>query len=74
MILTRGDGRQEIDLLPPQSPAEVVSAVLPSPVCPQAVIATSGDGFEEPVGPGESHLDDELPRPGEASSEEGGGS
>lgn len=74
VILTRGDGRQEIDLLPPQSPAEAVGAVLPTPVCPQAVIATTGDGFEEPPGPGGSHLDDELPRPGDASSGEGGAS
>jgi transposase InsO family protein len=72
VILTRGDGRQEIDLLPPPSPAEVVSAVLPTPVCPQAVIAAGGDGFEEPPVPGESHLDDDLPRPGDDAFGEGG--
>jgi hypothetical protein len=74
VILTRGDGRQEIDLLPPQLPAEAVGAVLPEPVCPQALIATAGEGFEEPPGPGRSHLDDELPRPGEGGSGEGGAS
>src|SRR5207237_7926446 len=50
VILTRAQGRQESDLLPPQSPAEAVGAVLPTPVCPQAVIATTGDGAEEPTG------------------------
>src|SRR5262245_55940693 len=70
VILTGPDGRQEIDLLPPQSPAEAVAATLPVPVCPQAVIAT-GEGFEEPPGPGESHLDDALPPAGEAAGEGG---
>ena len=65
VILTRADGRQEIDLLPPQAPAEALSAVLPTPVCPQAVVAEGGDGFEEPPGPGQSHLDGELPHAGE---------
>ena len=69
VILTRADGRQEIDLLPPQTPAEAVGAVLPTPVCPQAVIASTGEGFEEPPGPGQSHLDEELP--GDASGEGG---
>src|SRR5262249_32606791 len=68
VILTRGDGRQEIDPLPPQSPAQGPGGGSPTPVCPQAVIAT-GDGFEEPPGPGQSHLDDELP--GDASGEGG---
>ena len=72
VILTRGDGRQEIDLLPPQLPSDAVSAVLPMPVCPQAVFAGT-EGFEEPPAPGQSHLDERLPRPG-AASEEGGGS
>jgi transposase InsO family protein len=71
VILTRADGRQEIDLLPPQSPAEAFGVVLPTPVCPQAVIAT-GDGFEEPPAPGQSHLDDELPPPAGDASYEGG--
>jgi transposase InsO family protein len=74
VILTRGDGRQEIDLLPPRSPADAVSAVLPTPVCPQAPIATAGEGFEEPAGPGQSHLDERLPRPGDGASGEGGAS
>jgi Integrase core domain len=67
VILTRPDGRQEIDLLPPQSPG----AGLPEPVCPQALIAAGGEGFEEPPGPGESALDEELPRSGDASGEGG---
>jgi transposase InsO family protein len=71
VILTRPGGRQEIDLLPPQSPAEAVGAVLPTPVCPQALIAT-GEGFEEPPGPGQSHLDAGLPHPGDDARGEGG--
>jgi transposase InsO family protein len=74
VILTRADGRQEIDLLPPNPPAEAVQAVLPTPVCPQAVVAATGDGFEEPVGPGESNLDEGLDHlSGEDAVGEGGG-
>jgi hypothetical protein len=61
VILTRGDGRQEIDLLPPPAPV-TDNAVSPSggavsPVCPQGVVAVTGDGFEEPPAPGTSPLD-----------------
>ena len=34
VILTSGDGRQEIDLVPPQSPAEAAPRCCPTPVCP----------------------------------------
>jgi transposase InsO family protein len=55
VILTSGDGRQEIDLLPPAPPS---ATTLPAPVCPQGVVAaTSNEGFEEPPRPGESALD-----------------
>jgi transposase InsO family protein len=65
MILTSGDGRQEIDLLPP-SASEVK---LPEPLCPQGIVNGTdesniegevGEGFEEPPLPGESPLDDGL--------------
>ena len=74
MILTNGDGRKEIDLLPPGSPADAINAVLPTPVCPQAVVSATGDGFEEPPAPGESPLDEGLDRLSGDASAEGGGS
>ncbi len=74
VILTRPDGRQEIDLLPPGSPADAINAVLPTPVCPQAVVSATGDGFEEPPAPGESPLDEGLDRLSGDASAEGGGS
>jgi transposase InsO family protein len=58
VILTSGDGRQEIDLLPPAVPS--ASPTLPEPLCPQGVVSAEGDGFEEPPSPGESPLDDGL--------------
>ena len=73
VILTGPDGRREIDLVPLQSPAEGLEAVLPTPVCPQAVIATTGEGFGDPPGPGESRLDElEPPSAPDDASEEGG--
>jgi transposase InsO family protein len=72
VFLTSGDGRTEVDVVRPRPPA---GAVLPTPVCPRAVVAAGfGEGFEEPPGPGGSHLDDELPRPGGDASGEGGAS
>jgi transposase InsO family protein len=73
VILTRPDGRQEIDLLPPPPPAD--AAGLPEPVCPHGVVSASGEGFEEPPGPGESPLDEGLGRiAGEATPPQGGAS
>jgi transposase InsO family protein len=64
MILTNADGRQEIDLLPPQLlPGEPAasSGTLPEPVCPQgSASALADEGTEEPLGPGESPLDEGL--------------
>ena len=69
VILTNPDGRQEIDLLP--RPAE--APTLPVPVCPHGVVATDGDGFEEPPAPGTSPLDEGLARLGDgAPAGEGG--
>jgi transposase InsO family protein len=67
VILTSGDGRQEIDLLPPSPP--VGEAALPEPLCPQGIVGENsgeedpgevGEGFEEPSAPGESPLDGSL--------------
>ena len=72
VILTGPDGRQEIDLLP-RPPAEAPG--LPEPVCPHAVVANEGEGFEEPPAPGTSPLDEGLARlNGDESAEEGGAS
>jgi hypothetical protein len=60
VILTSGDGRQEIDLLPPRPVDE--SMALPEPVCPQGVVSASGEGFEDPPSPGASALDEGLAR------------
>jgi transposase InsO family protein len=73
VILTGPDGRKEIDLLPPGSPAEAVDTVLPTPVCPHGIVSTTGDGFEEPPAPGESALDEGLDRLS-ADDTQGGGS
>jgi transposase InsO family protein len=62
VILTRGDGRQEIDLVPPAASGDVVGSSLPEPVCPQGVPSANADlGCEEPPAPGESPLDADLP-------------
>jgi len=59
VILTRGDGRQEIDLVPPPATAP---ARLPGPVCPQGVPTVGTEpGNEGPPAPGASPLDRDLP-------------
>jgi len=75
MILTRADGRQEIDLLPPQpASSENVAAPMPEPICPQGVAAAlAEEGFEEPPAPGASSLDEQLDRLRAAIAEEEGG-
>jgi len=65
VILTSGDGRREIDLLPPAGPSPTPAppdSLTPTPVCPQGVVASDGEGFEDPPRPGESALDDGLER------------
>jgi hypothetical protein len=63
MILTSADGRREIDLLPPGASSSDNGVSPPSaPVCPQGIVSSSGDGFEEPGAPGEAPLDAELAR------------
>jgi hypothetical protein len=55
VILTSGDGRQEIDLV---RPATESAPVLPAPVTPQGVVSAAFDeGYEEPPRPGASPLD-----------------
>jgi hypothetical protein len=60
VILTSGDGRQEIDLLPPAGPPSTAPATLPEPVCPHGIVSVDGEGFEDPPAPGTSPLDDGL--------------
>ena len=70
VILTRGEGRQEIDLVPPADAA----TVLPEPVCPQGVPAANAElGCEEPLAPGASPLDAGLARLGDAVADSQGG-
>jgi hypothetical protein len=74
VILTRGDGRQEIDLVSPAAGAEAAAAALPEPVCPQGVPTANAElGCEEPPGPGASPLDAGLARLGEAFAGPPGG-
>ena len=76
MILTNADGRQEIDLLPPQvAPGEAPADALPEPVCPQGIAtAFAEEGCEEPPAPGASPLDEGLASlAAEFASPEGGG-
>ncbi len=62
VILTRADGRTEIDLAPPAA-ASAPALSLPEPVCPQGVpTANSELGCEEPPAPGASALDEGLAR------------
>src|SRR5262245_54598783 len=62
VILTRGDGRQEIDLVPPAASGDAAPCALPEPVCPQGVPTANADlGFEQPLAPGASALDADLP-------------
>jgi hypothetical protein len=63
VILTKADGRTEIDLLPPPpSGSDSALSQLPEPVCPQGVPRANADlGFEQPPAPGASALDADLP-------------
>jgi hypothetical protein len=63
VILTRGDGRQEIDLVPPAATApQRPGPSLPEPICPQGVVSATGPGMEGPPAPGASPLDEDLSR------------
>jgi len=62
VILTKADGRTEIDLLPPPDGSDNALSQLPEPVCPQGVPTANADlGCEEPQPPGASALDADLP-------------
>jgi transposase InsO family protein len=76
MILTGGEGRKEIELTPPvPAPETRENAVLPEPVCPQAIVTSLADeGFEEPAAPGASALDEALERLAVTLPPEEGGS
>jgi transposase InsO family protein len=74
VILTRGEGRQEIDLVPPAASGDAAPSSLPEPVCPQGVPTANADlGCEEPPAPGASALDEGLTRLGEAFGDAEGG-
>lgn len=74
MILTSAEGRREIDLLPPQATAsDNASSPIIAPVCPQGIVSSSGEGFEEPSSPGASPLDADLPQLREACDSSKGG-
>jgi transposase InsO family protein len=74
VILTRADGRQEIDLTPtPASGSDKGVSPLPEPICPQGTVTSVGAGFEEPPAPGASPLDADLPRMREAFRAPNGG-
>jgi len=74
VILTKADGRTEIDLLSPAVSADAVAAALPEPVCPQGVpTANTALGCEEPPAPGASAWDEGLARLQEALADPQGG-
>jgi hypothetical protein len=74
VILTKADGRTEIDLTPSPESSEPMVSSLPEPVCPQGVPAANADlGYEEPPAPGASPLDAGLIRLGEALADPRGG-
>ena len=74
VILTKADGRTEIDLTPSAVPSETGSSPLPEPVCPQGVPAANAElECEEPPAPGASPLDAGLARLREGFADPQGG-
>ena len=72
VFLTRGEQRQEVDLLAPTPAA--TEAVWPTPVCPQGVVAPQAEaGQEQPPAPGCSPLDEGLKQVRQALQTEEGG-
>jgi len=59
VIMTGGDGRQEIDLVPPEAKTGTgEEEEMPVPICPTGgVSSASNDGHEEPAAPGTSPVD-----------------
>jgi transposase InsO family protein len=72
VIMTNvGGERREVDLTPPVAEA---TATWPEPVCPGALLNTfAGEGLEEPAGPGQSPLDEQLQRLRDGLSRQEGG-
>lgn len=63
VIMTGADGRQEIDLVPPEAKASIGEKEMPAPVCPAGVVSSAfTDGHEEPAAPGVSPVDDLVSR------------
>ena len=74
MILTKADGRTEIDLTASAVSSEPAVPSLPEPVCPQGIPTANADlGCEEPPAPGTSTMDEGLTRLGEAFADPQGG-
>jgi len=64
VIMTGADGRQEIDLVPPEAKTSTgEEEEMPAPVCPAGVVSSAGNnGHEEPAAPGVSPVDDLVSR------------
>jgi len=74
VILTKPDGRTEIELTSSAAPREPAVSSLRQPVCPQGVPSANADlGCEEPPAPGASTLDEGLARLGDAFADPQGG-
>ena len=74
VILTKADGRTEIDLTASAASSEPAVPSLPEPVCPQGIPTANADlGCEEPPAPGTSTMDEGLTRLGEAFADPQGG-
>ena len=74
VILTKADGRTEIDLLPPAAASDNALSQLPEPVCPQGVPTAYLElGGEQPPAPGTSPLDEGLAQLDEAFADPQGG-
>ena len=74
VFLTKGQQRQEIDLVVPPTAGQEPAVVLPEPVCPQGVVEAALEvGDEEPPAPGTSPLDDGLRRLNPAQPTQEGG-
>ncbi|HEV3080349.1 MAG TPA: IS481 family transposase [Gemmataceae bacterium] len=58
VILTGAEGRREVELTPPEKDRDLVRS-LPEPLCPAGrVTSAAGEEDEEPLGPGQSIVDD----------------
>jgi transposase InsO family protein len=74
VILTKADGRTEIDLLPPAASSDDALSQLPEPVCPAGMVSgLAGDDQPGERAPGTSPLDAMLTPSPQAPEAAGGG-